>query len=165
MPRVGDAREDWTIIRALSEIMGKPLPYDDKNAVRARLAGVAPHFAASDTVQVPMWLNGEYFKVRASCRHCPGVLQEFHSVFQGDRAQNLLAIRLGAPEEDVLRHLLCATREFWRIQVRMVLTAFTLSCQFRYIDAVWVWAQYLFSSRINALWCAMCRLSRTGRAR
>lgn len=62
VPRVGDAREDWTIVRALSEIMGKPLPYDDKSAVRARLADVAPHFGASDTVQLPMWLNGEYFK-------------------------------------------------------------------------------------------------------
>ena len=87
MPRVGDAREDWTIIRALSEIMGKPLPYDDKNAVRARLAGVAPHFGASDTVQIPMWLNGEYFKVRASCRRCPGVLQGFLSIIlPGKRA-------------------------------------------------------------------------------
>ena len=81
VPRVGDAREDWTIIRALSEIMGKPLPYDDKNAVRARLAGVAPHFGASDTVQLPMWLNGEYFKVRPSFRSHLGVLQGLHLFF------------------------------------------------------------------------------------
>lgn len=60
---MGDAREDWTIVRALSEIMGKPLPYDDKKQLRARLADVAPHFGAMDTVQLPMWLNGEYFKV------------------------------------------------------------------------------------------------------
>ena len=65
MPRVGDAREDWSIIRALSEVMGKPLPYDDKSALRQRMAEVAPHFAATDTVQLPMWLNGEYFKVSA----------------------------------------------------------------------------------------------------
>ena len=81
MPRVGDAREDWTIVRALSEIMGKPLPYDDKSAVRARLADVAPHFGASDTVQLPMWLNGEYFKVRASFRPGLGVLQGLSSFF------------------------------------------------------------------------------------
>lgn len=61
---MGDAREDWTVIRALSEIMGKPLPYDSKKELRQRLADVAPHFGATDTVQLPMWLNGEYFKVR-----------------------------------------------------------------------------------------------------
>ena len=81
MPRVGDAREDWTILRALSEIMGKPLPYDDKNGVRARLAGVAPHFGASDTVQLPMWLNGEYFKVRASLGPRLGVLRSSQNSF------------------------------------------------------------------------------------
>ena len=67
MPRVGDSREDWTIIRALSEIMGKPLPYDNKNELRKRLADVAPHLGAHDAVQLPMWLNGEYFKVRILC--------------------------------------------------------------------------------------------------
>lgn len=46
--------------------MGKPLPYDSKAELRRRLADVAPHFGATDTVQLPMWLNGEYFKVRAA---------------------------------------------------------------------------------------------------
>ncbi len=31
---VGDAREDWTIIRALSGVLGKTLPYDDVHALR-----------------------------------------------------------------------------------------------------------------------------------
>lgn len=62
---MGDARSDWSIIRALSEVLGKPLPYDTTDEVRARLAQVAPHFAQVDTVQSPMWLNGEYFQVRA----------------------------------------------------------------------------------------------------
>lgn len=66
---MGDAREDWTIIRALSEILGKPLPYDSKKELRQRLADVAPHFSATDTVQLPMWLNGEYFKVRAHSQY------------------------------------------------------------------------------------------------
>ena len=73
MPRVGDAREDWSIIRALSEVMGKPLPYDDKSALRKRMAEVAPHFAATDTVQLPMWLNGEYFKVSTPCITCQSI--------------------------------------------------------------------------------------------
>jgi len=68
---VGDSREDWTIIRALSEMMGKPLPYDNKNELRKRLADVAPHLGAHDAVQLPMWLNGEYFKVRIICHAKP----------------------------------------------------------------------------------------------
>lgn len=62
-PLVGDAREDWKIVRALSEVVGKTLPYDSLDGVRARLADVAPHLGHVDTVEPPLWLNGEYFKV------------------------------------------------------------------------------------------------------
>ena len=30
VPTAGDAREDWKIIRALSEVLGAPLPYDTR---------------------------------------------------------------------------------------------------------------------------------------
>jgi NADH-quinone oxidoreductase subunit G len=40
----GDAREDWTILRAFSATMGKPLPYDTIEAVRTRLEQVNPVF-------------------------------------------------------------------------------------------------------------------------
>ena len=60
---MGDARDDWAILRALSEVVGKPLPYDSTDGVRSRLADVSPHFAEVDSVQTPIWLNGEYFKV------------------------------------------------------------------------------------------------------
>jgi NADH-quinone oxidoreductase subunit G len=39
----GDAREDWTILRALSAVLGKPLPYDDLHALRARIVESWPH--------------------------------------------------------------------------------------------------------------------------
>lgn len=39
----GRAREDWKIIRAVSEIVGAKLPYDNLNEVRDRLDEVAPH--------------------------------------------------------------------------------------------------------------------------
>lgn len=73
VPAVGDAREDWRIIRALSEVVGKTLPYDSLDEVRKRLADVAPHMGHVDHVESPLWLNGEYFKVRANffrCHHC-----------------------------------------------------------------------------------------------
>ena len=44
----GEAREDWRILRAASEALGHPLPYDDLFAVRARLAAVNPAFARVD---------------------------------------------------------------------------------------------------------------------
>jgi NADH-quinone oxidoreductase subunit G len=41
----GEAREDWKIIRAASEVVGRRLPYDTLDGVRARLAAVNPVFA------------------------------------------------------------------------------------------------------------------------
>lgn len=66
VPVPGDARDDWKIIRAVSEVMGKPLPYSKLQEVRSRLADVAPHLADLDHVQHPMWLNGKYFKAFAA---------------------------------------------------------------------------------------------------
>jgi NADH-quinone oxidoreductase subunit G len=41
----GEAREDWRIIRAFSDVLGLSLPYDDLNAVRAHLERANPVFA------------------------------------------------------------------------------------------------------------------------
>ena len=41
----GEAREDWRILRAFSDVMGKPLPYDDLDGVRAHLERANPSFA------------------------------------------------------------------------------------------------------------------------
>lgn len=38
----GAAREDWKIIRAMSEFLGKPLPYDDVEALRDRMEEISP---------------------------------------------------------------------------------------------------------------------------
>jgi NADH-quinone oxidoreductase subunit G len=53
----GEAREDWKIIRALSEVVGKKLPYDTLAQVRARMAEVNPAFAAADDVTPAAWKN------------------------------------------------------------------------------------------------------------
>ena len=47
----GEAREDWAILRAFSAVLGRPLPYDTLEAVRARLAEVNPVFAAPGLVR------------------------------------------------------------------------------------------------------------------
>jgi NADH-quinone oxidoreductase subunit G len=42
----GEAKEDWTILRALSEVLGVKLPYDDRPALLKALVADVPHFAA-----------------------------------------------------------------------------------------------------------------------
>lgn len=48
VPTVGDAREDWKIIRALSEVAGARLPYDTVSGVRSRMRAVAPNLLRVD---------------------------------------------------------------------------------------------------------------------
>jgi NADH-quinone oxidoreductase subunit G len=51
----GDAREDWSILRALSGVLGAALPYDSLSALRARLAQSYPSFAAIDAPPRAAW--------------------------------------------------------------------------------------------------------------
>jgi NADH-quinone oxidoreductase subunit G len=47
----GDAREDWKIIRALSDKAGHTLPYDDLTTLRAAMYAAAPHLAQIGHIQ------------------------------------------------------------------------------------------------------------------
>jgi len=47
----GVARTDWKIIRAASEFLGVPLPYDDVAALRDRMVEISPTLAAYDVVE------------------------------------------------------------------------------------------------------------------
>ncbi|RKP23868.1 hypothetical protein SYNPS1DRAFT_30371 [Syncephalis pseudoplumigaleata] len=49
----GASREDWQIIRALSEVTGKALPYDGIDGLRRRMAQIAPSLVRHDTVETP----------------------------------------------------------------------------------------------------------------
>ncbi|MGF7160058.1 NADH-quinone oxidoreductase subunit G [Rhodoligotrophos appendicifer] len=46
----GDAREDWSILRALSAVLGQTLAYDNLNQLRARLFEIAPYLAEDGRV-------------------------------------------------------------------------------------------------------------------
>ena len=46
----GDAREDWAILRALSDALGARLPFDSLTQLRAALFAAHPHLAALDAV-------------------------------------------------------------------------------------------------------------------
>lgn len=47
----GAAREDWKIIRAVSEFLGVPLPYDDVEALRDRMEEISPVLRRYDVVE------------------------------------------------------------------------------------------------------------------
>jgi len=51
----GEAREDWTIVRALSEVVGRKLSQNTLAQVRDRLAAISPVFDEDTAVPPPKW--------------------------------------------------------------------------------------------------------------
>ncbi len=51
----GDAREDWAILRALSDALGRKLPYDSLAQLRRHLVASYPHFSETDIVTPAKW--------------------------------------------------------------------------------------------------------------
>ncbi len=47
----GEAREDWAIIRALSEALGKKLPWDSQTALRQAIFKATPHLMRVDQIE------------------------------------------------------------------------------------------------------------------
>ncbi|KKY23687.1 putative nadh-ubiquinone oxidoreductase 78 kda subunit [Phaeomoniella chlamydospora] len=47
----GAARDDWKIIRAVSEYLGQPLPYDDVEALRDRMEEISPTLRRYDVAE------------------------------------------------------------------------------------------------------------------
>src|SRR3954449_5919427 len=47
----GEAREDWAIIRALSDVLGRKLPYDSLQALRQAIFKAAPHLMRIDQIE------------------------------------------------------------------------------------------------------------------
>ncbi|MEM7210973.1 MAG: NADH-quinone oxidoreductase subunit NuoG, partial [Pseudomonadota bacterium] len=51
----GDAREDWSILRALSATLGQTLPYDSLASLRGQMFEAHPHLSAIDQVPENEW--------------------------------------------------------------------------------------------------------------
>jgi NADH-quinone oxidoreductase subunit G len=49
----GDAREDWSIFRALSELMGKPLPFDSFDELRSAMVRDYPQLGQDGVIDMP----------------------------------------------------------------------------------------------------------------
>jgi len=52
---LGEAREDWKILRALGEQLGVKLPYDNLSQVRKRLAEASPVFRSVEALVAAEW--------------------------------------------------------------------------------------------------------------
>jgi NADH-quinone oxidoreductase subunit G len=51
----GEAKEDWRILRALSEVLGHKLPYDTPAQLRRRIVEPAPHLGRIDRIEPAPW--------------------------------------------------------------------------------------------------------------
>ncbi|HTK58970.1 MAG TPA: NADH-quinone oxidoreductase subunit NuoG, partial [Sphingomicrobium sp.] len=49
----GDAREDWTIFRALSDLIGRPLPFDRFDQLRAAMIAEVPELGQDGIIDMP----------------------------------------------------------------------------------------------------------------
>jgi NADH-quinone oxidoreductase subunit G len=92
----GEAKEDWKIIRALSEVLGKTLPYDTLLQLRERMEKEWPHLAKRDNLPSIEWkqfgnkdkaLEGEFnnlvedfYLANSICRASP-TMQQCSRVF------------------------------------------------------------------------------------
>ncbi len=86
----GEAREDWTILRALSERLGKTLPYDSLGELRARLVQLNPVFAAIDTLERAAWADfGAAGEVAAAPFDLP--IENFYMTCPISRASKTMA--------------------------------------------------------------------------
>ncbi|KAL2649725.1 hypothetical protein R1flu_017853 [Riccia fluitans] len=94
VPTVGDARDDWKIIRALSELAGVKLPYDTLNGVRARMLAVAPNLFRVDELEPATPLPKESLpEVKAKLESSPfkRAIENFYMTDPISRASKTMA--------------------------------------------------------------------------
>ena len=97
----GEAKEDWKIIRALSEAVGHKLPLDTIGQVRARMAEIAPVLAEPDVIQPAPWKGfGRAGKLLASPFASP--IDDFYRTDPISRTSSVMAecSALHAPSEE-----------------------------------------------------------------
>ncbi len=93
-PRVifgpGDAREDWTILRALSERLGHALPYDNLAELRAKMIADHPVFAAVDQLPEEPWAD---FGVAGKASDAPitNLIADFYQTNPITRSSKVMA--------------------------------------------------------------------------
>jgi NADH-quinone oxidoreductase subunit G len=101
----GDAREDWAILRALSDVLGKKLPYDSLGQLRQALFKAYPHLmrggeiAPADTADLtklaslsgttdkaPLLSSVDNFYFTNAIARCSAVMAECAAIASGRTA-------------------------------------------------------------------------------
>ncbi len=94
----GDAREDWSILRALSEVLGATLPFDSFAQLRAEMARAVPALGQEGLVDfgwlmpsLPTGATGEFgspikdfYLTNAICRASPTMQQCSAELIHGE---------------------------------------------------------------------------------
>ena len=95
----GDAREDWAILRALSDVLGARLPFDSFEGLRAAMAsevpalgveGLAdygwsrPTLSASPSGEIAGYPIGDFYLTNAICRASPTMQQCSREIVHGE---------------------------------------------------------------------------------
>ncbi|MEJ7935204.1 NADH-quinone oxidoreductase subunit NuoG [Sphingobium sp. AN558] len=94
----GDAREDWSILRALSDVMGATLPFDSFDALRAQMAQAVPALGVEGLAtygwSVPSLATGasgelgspikDFYLTNAICRASPTMQQCSAELIHGE---------------------------------------------------------------------------------
>ena len=95
----GEAREDWTIIRALAGRMGVNLGFDSLQELREDLVEIAPHFADQDDIKPARWAK---FGGRGKAGTAPVslALDGFHMTCAVSRASETMGQCLMALQAD-----------------------------------------------------------------
>ncbi|MBI1276111.1 NADH-quinone oxidoreductase subunit G [bacterium] len=86
----GEAREDWKIIRALSDYLKHPLNYDTLEALRADLGEQYPHLLELDAIRPVKW---QAFGGKGAIGNAPfaQVIENFHMTDPISRASKTMA--------------------------------------------------------------------------
>ncbi|MBL6932745.1 MAG: NADH-quinone oxidoreductase subunit G [Rhodospirillales bacterium] len=87
---LGEAREDWTILRALSDVLGHKLPYDTLSEVRQRMVAINSVFDGDDEVTGGAW--GEFgVKGKLDSSAFVSPISNFHMTDPISRASETMA--------------------------------------------------------------------------
>jgi NADH-quinone oxidoreductase subunit G len=87
----GEAKEDWAIIRALSDAVGKPLSYNTLSQLRERMVKQAPHFAKIDEITPAKWVEVEASKSAISDAAFDAYITNFYMTDPISRASKTMA--------------------------------------------------------------------------
>ncbi len=85
----GEAKEDWAIIRALSERLGEPLPFDSIDQLRAKLFEKFPHLQSINTITPAEWRAAPAGTVDEAPFVCP--IDDFYLTNSITRASETMA--------------------------------------------------------------------------